>query len=110
MADNTEIISKIKRLFTKEEIPAKKTLVKEGKTARKCYYIRQGAARVWFNTDDGKEVTFQFLFEGTFIASLDSLLYKAPSWYSIETIEPVVLYGITTEEFREKMELYPHVK
>ncbi len=108
-ADLTHIISKIKSLFERESFPAKAILVREGKIAQRVYYIEQGIVRIWFN-HDGKEVTFQFLFEGEFISSFESLLSKAASWYTIETIEPVVAYSISIEEFYQKMENFPHVK
>lgn len=107
--DDKAIISKIKTLFKKEEFAAKKILVKEGKVAQRVYYIEQGIARACFNSN-GKDVTFQFLFEGEFISSLESIFNKSPSWYSIETIEAVTVYSISVEQFRQKMELYPHVK
>jgi CRP-like cAMP-binding protein len=109
LSEYTNIVSKIKNLFLQEEFGAKTILVAEGKIAQKAYYIEKGAARAWFN-HDGKEITFQFLFEGEFISSIESILSKSPSWYSIETIEPLTVYSISTEEFRQKMEQLPHVK
>jgi len=105
----TNIIQKIKTFFTKEVIDAKTLLVKEGSIARHIYYIESGAARVWFN-HDGKEITIQFLFEGHFISSIESLTSGQVSWYNIETLEPVTAYSITSEAFRQKMETLPHVK
>jgi CRP-like cAMP-binding protein len=109
MPNENQIIQKIKLLFHREEFGHKTLLVTEGSTARKLYYIEQGAARVWFN-NDGKEVTFQFLFEGNFISSFESLISNEPSWYNVETLEPVVVYSITADEFRYKMEQFAHVK
>jgi len=106
---HTAIVSKIKSLFQQEEFGAKAILVTEGKVAHKAYYIEKGVARAWFN-HDGKEVTFQFLFEGEFISSFESILNHEPSWYSIEAIEPLSTYSLSTEEFRQKMEQLPHVK
>lgn len=106
---STETIEKIKRIFTRDEFPAKTLLVNEGAIANSIYYIESGAARVWFN-HDGKEITVQFLFEGGFIASIESIISNEKSWYSIETIEPVIVYSITTDSFKQKMEELPHVR
>jgi CRP-like cAMP-binding protein len=109
MFSEADIVLKIRNLFKQEEIAAKTLLVKEGSISRKLYYIETGCVRVWFN-NDGKEVTFQFIFEGQFVSSFESLLNNNPSWYSVETLEPVVAYSITADEFRHKMEQFPHVK
>jgi CRP-like cAMP-binding protein len=109
MPAETDIIQNIKKLFTREGIGAKITLVNEGTVSKKIYYLESGSARAWFNYD-GKDVTFQFIFEGQFISSFESLISGAPSWYSIETMEPSVVYSITTGEFRQKMEQFPHVR
>ncbi len=106
---STETIEKIKRIFTRDEFPAKTLLVNEGVIANSIYYIESGAARVWFN-HDGKEITVQFLFEGGFIASIESIISNEKSWYSIETIEPIIVYSITTDSFKQKMEELPHVR
>lgn len=109
MPDHAAIIERIKTLFDREEIAAKTAIVHEGKVAKRLYFIEKGLARVFFN-HDGHDVTFQFLLEGQFISSFESLLNNEQSWYSIETLEPSVVYSVTTESFREKMEAFPHVK
>jgi len=109
MPDATVIIENIKNLFEREDIAPKTLMVREGEMAKKLYYIEKGLARAFFY-HDGREVTFQFLLEGQFISSFESLLKGEPSWYSIETIEPVVAYTTTGAGFREKMQLFPHVK
>lgn len=105
----TEIIQNIKRIFTQHEFPSKTLLVKEGAIAKSIYYIESGAARVWFN-HDGKEVTVQFLFEGGFIASIESIISGEKSWYNIETMEHSIVYEISTDSFLQKMEQFPHVR
>ena len=109
MPTEPDIIQNIKKLFTREEIGAKTALVNEGAVAKKIYYLETGSARTWFNYD-GKDVTFQFIFEGQFISSFESLISGAPSWYSIETMESSVVYSTTTGEFQQKMEQFPHVR
>jgi|ERR1700744_2544480 len=109
MPDAAAILSNIKAHFNREEFNAKALLVAEGTVASKVFYIEKGLTRVWF-ADEEKEVTFQFLFEGHFISSFESMLNNAPSWYSIEALEPMVVYSVTTDDFRQKMKQFPHVK
>lgn len=109
MPDHAAIVNRIKEFFQREEISAKTILLHEGELAKKLYYIEKGLVRVFFN-DDGRDVTFQFLIEGQFVSSFDSLLDEAPSWYSIEALEPLTVYTISTAAFRQRMEQFPHVK
>ena len=69
-------------LFSIEEvevlsIPSKTMLLEEGKIADKLYFIRKGCLRLFFY-NEGKDITFQFFFEGDFVASFDSLYKGAP--------------------------------
>ncbi|WP_291556635.1 cyclic nucleotide-binding domain-containing protein [Bacteroides sp.] len=59
-------------------IPTKTVLLEEGKIANRIYLIRKGCMRLFFN-DEGKDITFQFFFEGDFVASFDSLYNGKPS-------------------------------
>jgi CRP-like cAMP-binding protein len=108
MPDKDAILQKIKTLFREEHFPAKALLVEEGTVSKKVFYIEKGCARIWFDKE-GIDVTFQFLFEGQFISSFESILSGSPSWYSIESLEPITVYSISTAEFRQKMEAFSHV-
>lgn len=44
-------------------IPTKTVLLEEGKIANKIYLIRKGCLRLFFY-NEGKDITFQFFFEG----------------------------------------------
>jgi CRP-like cAMP-binding protein len=109
MPVSQETLERIKSTFAREEFPAKSLLVKEGALAKKLFYIEQGCCRTWFN-NDGKEVTLQFLFEGNFASSVETIIANTPSWYSIETLEPTVAYSMTIEEFKKKKESSPGVQ
>lgn len=69
-----------------ETVPAKTLLLEEGKTANRLFLIRKGCLRLFFN-NDGKDITFQFFFEGDMVASADSMYWRQPSLFSIESIE-----------------------
>jgi CRP-like cAMP-binding protein len=109
MASLQDIITRIKNNFTREEFPAKTVLVKEGAVARKLFYIEKGCCRAWFNSD-GKDVTFQFIFEDQFASSFETIISKAPSWYSVETLEPVVAYSVGVDDFKQRMASHPHIR
>lgn len=81
---------KYRHLWKRMEAPARTILLREGDISRKLFVIEQGCVRTWFN-HDGREISFQFFFEGDVVSSSDSFRKKTPSPFSIETIEPVVL-------------------
>lgn len=66
-------------------IPSKTILLEEGKVAEKLYLIRKGCLRLFFY-NEGKDITFQFFFEGNFVASFDSLYKRTPSPFYLESI------------------------
>ncbi len=79
-------------------IPSKTILLEEGKVADKLYLIRKGCLRLFFY-NDGKDITFQFFFEGDFVASFDSLYKRTPSLFYLESIEPAEVAAIKRNDF-----------
>jgi CRP-like cAMP-binding protein len=73
------------------EVPAKTVLLEEGKRSQHYIYIEKGCVRAFFN-NNGKDKTFQFFFEQEGLTAFDSFINNVPSEYTIETIEPAVLY------------------
>src|ERR1041384_4329501 len=86
-------------LFKEEEVRAKTVLLKEGEVSKKAFYIEKGCVRAWFH-NDGKDVTFQFFFEGQGVSSIESFRTNQPSLFTIETIEPCVLRSISKTDFQ----------
>lgn len=75
---NHFIESKIKSEYL--SIPTKTILLEEGKVAEKLYIIREGCLRLFFY-NEGKDITFQFFFEGDIVSSFDSLYKRTPSLF-----------------------------
>lgn len=83
--------------FTRLEVPARTVLLREGDVAKQAFFIEKGCLRVWFNRQ-GKDLTFQFFFEQQTVSSLDSFRHHTPSLFSLETIEPCVLWCLARED------------
>lgn len=109
MVETADFVERIKSAYTREELPAKTVLIKEGALAKKLFYIDQGCCRCWFN-NDGIDVTFQFLFEGSFASSFETVTSGKVSWYSIETLEPTVVYSVSLERFKSAQDNNPLAK
>lgn len=100
---------KFSHLFRREEIPAKTVLLEEGEVAKKVYFIEKGCLRLSFNKD-GKDITFQFFFEGEGVSSAESFRYNEPSLYSVESLEPSVLHTLTKKDYLEIIEASPLIR
>ena len=79
-------------------IPSKTILLEKGKVAEKLYLIHKGCLRLFF-INEGKDITFQFFFEGDFVASFDSLYKRTPSLFFLESIEPTEVQVIKRDDF-----------
>lgn len=101
--------AQVQALLIERQIEAKTFLLKEGEISTHAHLIKKGCLREWFNKD-GKEITFQFFFEGQAVASIDSFLNNQPSLYTIESIEPSIIYSISKDNFEKINQLFPEVK
>ena len=87
-------------------IPPKTILLEEGKIADRLYLIHKGCLRLFFH-NEGKDITFQFFFEGDFVASFSSLYKRKPSLFSLESIEHTEVSAIKRDEFYNLIEQTP---
>lgn len=83
--------------FQRIEVPAKTILLREGEISAKAFLIEKGCLRVWFD-NKGRDTTFQFFFEGQGISSIESFRKNIPSFVTIETLEPCVLYRVHKQD------------
>ena len=100
---------KYQHLFKEVKVPAHTILLQEGQIARQAYYIREGCIRMWFN-NHGRDVSFQFFFEGEGISSVESFRSGEPSQFSIETLEPCTLLVLSKKNFDRLIEELPGQK
>lgn len=84
-------------------VPPKTILLREGKVADRLYLIHKGCLRLFFY-NEGKDITFQFFFEGDFVASFDSLYRHQPSLFYLESIEQTELSVIRRDDFYRYIE------
>jgi CRP-like cAMP-binding protein len=101
--------AQLQDLVIERQIAAKTILLNEGEISAHAHVIKKGCLREWFNKD-GKEITFQFFFEGQAVASIDSFLNNQPSLYTIESIESSIIYSISKDKFEAINQQFPEFK
>nr|WP_295928262.1 Crp/Fnr family transcriptional regulator [uncultured Dyadobacter sp.] len=75
----------------RREVPAKTVLLKEGEVSQHYIHVEKGCVRAYFDKD-GDDKTVQFFFENSGFSSFESFVNEVPGSFSIETIEPSVIY------------------
>ncbi len=86
------------------EVPSKTVLLQEGKKASRYIFVQTGCVRIFFTDNTGADKTVQFFFENEGLTSLDSFINNTPSLFTIETIEPSVLWVLQKKHFEKLME------
>ena len=99
----------LKPYLKQQEVAAKTMLLEEGKVAKKMFFIEKGCLRTWIN-NNGKEITTQFFFEGDSVSSIESFRTNQPSLYSIESLEPCILYTISQKDFKDAIDNSPELR
>jgi CRP-like cAMP-binding protein len=89
------------------ELPAKTVLLEEGKVSGQYVFIEKGCVRLFFN-NDGSDKTVQFFFENEGLTSFESFVNNAPSAFTIETIEPSVVYLLPKQYVIQLMDELNH--
>ena len=95
--------------FDREMVAAKTILLKEGEIAKKIYFIEKGCFRLSFN-NDGRDITFQFFFEGEGVSSAESFRYDQPSLYSIESLESSIVHSLSKTDYLKIIDASPLIR
>lgn len=96
-------------ILVEKNVPPKTILLREGEVANRVYFVKKGCLREWFNKD-GKEITFQFFFEGQPVSSIDSFMWGTPSMFTIESLEHSTLVSVKKDDLFKNLEIYPDIK
>ncbi len=91
-------INQYYHLAERQEISAKTLLLKAGEIAKYTYFLEKGCIRIWFNSN-GKDITFDVLFDGEGVSSVESFRTGHPSTFNIESLETCIVYKISRQDF-----------
>ena len=101
--------TKLRHLFKRQEISAKTILLQEGKVAKNLYFIEKCCLRTWVS-NNGKDITTQFFFEGDGVSSIESFMTKTPSLLTIESLEPCVIKRVSQKDFLTLLDSSPDMQ
>lgn len=93
-------------LFIKK-VQKKETLLEEGDTCKNIYFIRQGAVKQFYLSDDGKEFIQNFFFDGNMACHFNSFLTQTPSDSYLEVLEGTELWVLSYHNYKKISEAYP---
>lgn len=80
--------------------PKKTVLLSKGETENHLSFVEKGSVRQYVPLEDG-QLTFGFVFSGSFISAYDSFITQTPSKYVVETITETVLWRLTYNDLQE---------
>lgn len=89
------------------EVPAKTVLLEEGKVSKHYIFVEKGCVRLAFN-NKGNDKTVQFFFENEGLSSFESFVKSTPSLFTIETIEPSIVYLLPKIQMNQLMTELSH--
>jgi CRP-like cAMP-binding protein len=88
----------IRAAFKEKTLKKNTYWVKAGQYAEHIGFITRGKMRVFYETEDGNEITCFFSPENSFIASYTSLLTHTPTHENIMALEATTLFTIHRDE------------
>jgi len=97
------------RYITTLHVSPRTVILKEGDVPRKIFFVKKGCLRASF-VSRGREITFQFFFEGDAVASIEGFRSAQPSPISITAVEPCELLALKKEGFDHIVRENPKVK
>lgn len=71
-----------------ETLKKNELLIREGQVEDRIYYIAEGVTRSYF-FENGREISLEFYFTGSFISSYTSFVKQVPSRHTIEAFTPL---------------------
>jgi CRP-like cAMP-binding protein len=99
----------ISAICTPVTIKKNKDLQPIGHTCKTIYFIKQGAARIYYYKN-GNDITECFVFENKIIARVESLFTGKPSQKAIEIIEDAELIAINATQLFKLYDTFPDIE
>lgn len=106
---NEESRKAIEKVFHPHSFSRNTLLAKEAKVCQHMYFLEKGCARGYYNLD-GKEVTYWFAFEHSFVTSFYSFISRKPAFENVQLLEDCTLYAISYDDLQKLYDKYPEIE
>jgi CRP-like cAMP-binding protein len=102
-------LTALDELLVKVELPKGSYIITEGKVCNKVYFLEKGSVRGFYNLD-GKEATYWFAFENSFVTSFFSFITRKPGVENIQLMEDSLLWSITYDHLQKLYTTFPDME
>ncbi|MDF2193784.1 Crp/Fnr family transcriptional regulator [Paraflavitalea sp. CAU 1676] len=82
---------KVLSLAKERHLEAGEVFIREGEMGSKIAYVKSGLMRTWLCNEQGEELTLSITWEDLFVGSHDNIIFKQPSRFVCEAMEPTSL-------------------
>jgi CRP-like cAMP-binding protein len=106
---STEALSGLDAVLKKREMTKGMSLISEGKVCNHVYFLERGCARGFYMLE-GKEITYWFAFENTFVTSLYSFITRKAGAENIQLLEDCVLWSVSYDDLQQLYNKYPEIE
>jgi CRP-like cAMP-binding protein len=102
-------LSGLESVLKKNELAKGTMLVSEGRVCSQVYFLEKGCVRGYY-TLEGKEITYWFAFENTFVTSLYSFITRKPGAENIQLLEDCVLWSVSHADLQRLYNNFPDIE
>ena len=95
---SAEEFTLIKPFLREIKLDKNKHFLQTEQICRDIAFIEKGIMRIYYITEEGKEITSCFCKENNFVTSYQSLIAKQKSAFSIQALEPTTLTVLSYEK------------
>jgi CRP-like cAMP-binding protein len=96
----------IMEILQHKSLRKRQHLLKEGAVCRNIYFVAKGALRLYYYTDDGRQVTTWFMRETDVCVSVDSFYGQVKSYEYIRAEEDCEVFFITFDQLQALYQKY----
>lgn len=85
--------------LVQKNFSAREQILRQGQTENFLSFIEDGMVRLYIPKEEN-DLTFGFVFSGSFLSAYDSFLTQSPSVYSIEAIDNTTLWQLSFQDLQ----------
>lgn len=100
----------IEQYFKGKSLSKGELWIEEGQYCNQIAFIKKGICRIFYNDQDGNEVSFFFMPENNFISSYTSFLTLTPTKENIEAVGDVEMLVVNREDLEKLSKEIPKVQ